>query len=144
MASPVENTERLRRLFDGAWNGEDTSIADELVAVDYVIHDREFAQQLRGPELYRALADGTREVFPDMSFVIEDTVAAGDEVALRWTMTGTHQGSMMGEEPTGRTVELKAVEINRFEDGKLAETWTQSDMLGLMEQVGALPSGGGQ
>jgi predicted ester cyclase len=142
MTTPEENIGRLRRLFEGVWNGEDPSVADELVAADYVIHDRELAERLRGPDLYRALADGSREIFPDMSFAIEDTVAAGDEVALRWTMTGTHEGSMMGEEPTGREVEMKAVEINRFADGMLAETWTQSDMLGLMEQVGAMPVGG--
>ena len=142
MTAPEENTDRLRRLFDGVWNDEDPAVAGELVAADYVIHDRELAEQLQGPELYRALAEGTREVFRDMSFVIEDTVAAGEKVALRWTMTGTHQGSMMGEEPTGREVELKAVEINRFADGMLAETWTQSDMLGLMEQVGAMPGDG--
>ena len=144
MASPEENTERLRRLFDGVWNGDDPSVAGGVVAADYLIHDRELAEQLRGPELCRALAEGTREVFPDMSFTIVDTVSAGEKVALRWTMTGTHEGSMMGEEPTGRPVELKAVEINRFADGKLAETWAQSDMPGLMAQVGAIPSAGGE
>lgn len=68
-------------------------------------------------------------------------MASGEKVALRWTMTGTHDGSIMGEEPTGREVALKAVEIDRFEAGTLAETWTRSDMLGLLGQVGAMPAG---
>jgi predicted ester cyclase len=51
-------------------------------------------------------------------------------------MTGTHEGSVFGEEPTGKEVELTAIEINRFENGRLVETWTQSDMLGLKEQLG--------
>jgi predicted ester cyclase len=92
---------------------------------------------MRGPDLYRALASGTREVFPDASFTIEDTVASGSTVAVRWTMTGTHEGSMFGEDPTGREVTLPAIEFDRFEDGLLLETWVQSDMLGLEEQLEA-------
>jgi predicted ester cyclase len=91
MTTPAENVERLERLYEGVWNGANPDVAEELVAPDYVIHDRELAEELRGPDLYRTLADGTREVFPDMAFTIEDTLAAGDRVALRWIMTGTHE-----------------------------------------------------
>jgi predicted ester cyclase len=134
--TPEEHEARLERLYAGVWDGEDPAVADDLVHPEYVIHGRELAERLQGPELYRALAEGTREVFPDASFAIEDAVAAGDRVALRWTMTGTHEGSLFGEEPTGRAVTLPAIEIDRFEEGLLAETWTQSDMLGLREQLG--------
>jgi predicted ester cyclase len=72
-----------------------------------------------------------------MTFTIEDILGADEKVALRWTMTGTHEGGpMFGVEPTGQEVELTAIEINRFEDGKLIETWTQSDQLGLVQQLG--------
>jgi len=60
-------------------------------------------------------------------------------VALRWTTTGTHDGALFGAEPTGSEVELAGIEIDRFESGLLAESWVQSDQLGLLEQVGALP-----
>lgn len=140
MTSTDDNADRIGRLFRGVWNGEDPAVADDLVHPDYVIHDREVAETLRGPELYRELANQTRAIFSDMEFTVEDVVADGDRVAVRWTMTGTHEGPMFGVEPTGRWVELPAVEINRFADGLLRETWTQSDMLGLMRQVGALPS----
>lgn len=133
-----EHRTALERLFEDVWNGENPDTADELVHDEYLIHDRELADELRGPELYRALANATREIFPDASFTIEDSVAEADEVALRWTMTGTHEGPAFGVEPTGERVELPAVEINRFEGGQLVETWTQSDQVGLMEQVGAL------
>ena len=136
---PTDDEERLRTLFEGVWNGADPSVADELVAPEYVIHDRDLAEELRGPDLYRALAEATRELFPDAAFTVDDTVAAGEKVALRWTMTGTHEGSVVGEEPTGRSIKLAAIEIDRFEDGQLVETWTQTDVLGLLEQVGAMP-----
>lgn len=138
----TQNEERLRRLFDGVWNDEDPAVAEEIVAREYVIHDRDLAAELRGPELYRALAEETRAIFPDATFTVEDAVAAGEKVTVRWTMTGTHEGPGLGVEPTGETVELEAIEIDQFEDGKLTQTWTQSDMLGLLEQVGAAPTFG--
>lgn len=138
MTSPENHERWLRQLFDGVWNGEDPDIADDLVHSEFIIHDRPIAEELRGPELYKTLARMTRESFSDMAFTIDDIIAAGDKVALRWTMTGTHNGPMFEIEPTGKLVKLSAIEINRFEDGKLIETWTQSDMLGLMEQIGAV------
>jgi steroid delta-isomerase-like uncharacterized protein len=126
----------LTRLYEDVWNGANPDTVDELVHEEYLIHDRDLAAEMQGPELYKALASGTRDVFPDMTITIEDMVTAGEKIALRWTMTGTHQGTMFGVESTGRQVELMAIEINRFKDGKLIETWTQSDQLGLMHQLG--------
>lgn len=130
-----DHTELLHQLFEGVWNGENPAVADELVHPEYVIHDREIANEMRGPELYKTLASMTREAFPDMEFTIHETVEEDDKVALRWTMTGTHDGPMGDMEPTGTQVEMPAVEINRFEDGQLVESWTQSDMLGLRQQL---------
>jgi predicted ester cyclase len=135
MRNAEENKKSLKRLYEGVWNGENPDVADDIVDDGYFIHDRELAEKMEGPELYKALASGTREIFPDMKFSIEDILATDDKVALRWTMTGTHEGPMFGEEPTGKEVELTAIEINRFENGRLVETWTQSDMLGLKEQI---------
>lgn len=129
----------LHRLYEEVWNGDDPAIAYEFVHSDYYIHDRAIADEMRGPELYVALAEMTRSIFPDMEFTIHETINEGDLLALRWTMTGTHEGQLFGLEDTGIQVDLPAIEVNRFDGGKLRETWTQSDMLGLMEQVGALP-----
>lgn len=132
-----EQTDALHRLFEGVWNGKNPDVANELVGPEYVIHDREIADEMRGPGLYKTLASMTREGFPDMEFTIDDAVEEGNRVALRWMMTGTHEGPMGDMEPTGKRVEMPAVEINRFEDGQLVETWTQSDILGFMEQLEA-------
>ncbi|WP_330630165.1 ester cyclase [Halocatena halophila] len=126
----------ITRLYDAVWNRADPVLADELVHEEYLIHDRELAEQLRGPELYKALASHTEAVFPDMEFTVEETITAGEMVALRWTMTGTHQGELFGIPPTDQPIELSAIEINRFDGGKLIETWTQSDQLGLLQQIG--------
>ncbi|MDZ7731436.1 MAG: ester cyclase [Natrialbaceae archaeon] len=130
----------LTRLYEDVWNGANPEIASEYVHEQYHIHDRALAEEHQGPNLYTELVAQTRAIFPDMAFTIEDMIAADDRVALRWTMTGTHEGPMEGIEPTGTHVEMHGIEINRFENGQLIETWTQSDELGLLEQLGAIPT----
>lgn len=130
----------IRELFRGVWNNEDTEIASDLVHEDYLIHDRDIANELRGPELYRTLAKETREIFPDANFTIEDIFSVEDRVAVRWVMVGTHEGVLYGIDPTGQEITLPAVEINRFQDGVLRETWAQSDIFGVITQLNENPS----
>lgn len=142
MSTTHETT--LEQLFEGVWGGANPDCADELVHAEYVIHDRELAETYRGPELYRQLAAATREIVPDASFSIDDVLADGDRVALRWTMTGTHEGPAYGLEATGERVTMEGIEIDRFEDGLLAETWARSDTLGLLEQLGGFETVGAE
>lgn len=141
MTVDTDHEAAIRQLFEGVWNGSDPTVADDLVHPDYVIHDRPIDGDRRGPDLYRTLAERTAAVFPDMAYDIDDLIVCGESVALRWTMTGTHEGPLMGLEPTGKTVELSAIEIDRFRDGQLRETWVQNDMLGALEQLGVDPTG---
>lgn len=132
----------MEKLFADVWNGQYPETVATLVHEDYTIHDRDLANELAGPRLYRALAESTREIFPDARFTIEEIFGSGDKVVIRWRMTGTHEGELYGVKPTGTTVELPAIEINRFTDDKLVETWTQSDTYGLLEQIDAVSSPG--
>lgn len=77
----------------------------------------------------------------DIHFEHDDVITVGDKVAHRWTFAGTHRGEIMGIEPTGRSVTVKGIEMNRIADGKIAESWAISDALGLLEQLGAEPPG---
>lgn len=133
----------IRRLYEAVWNGTDPSVTDTLVHESSTIHDRDLSAELRGPDLYRALASGSREIVPTASFAIEDYRRDGDRVAVRWTMKGTHAASMAGVESSGDRVALSGIEINRFAEGGLAETWVQRDQLGRYEQIGALDEGPG-
>ncbi len=132
------NEEIVRRLYREVWNGENPEAAEELIGEAYEMHERDLPDRDAGPAKYRGLVEMTRDIFPDMTFVIEDLIAVDDRVAVRWTMRGTHEGAAYGMEPTGRAVEMTGIEINRLADGRLVETWTQSDQLGMMAQIGAL------
>jgi steroid delta-isomerase-like uncharacterized protein len=79
------------------------------------------------------------EAFPDIRLTVEDIFSVGDMVAARLTFQGTHRGEFQGIPPTGKEVAFSSIEIDRMVDGKVGEHWFEMDLLGLMQQLGALP-----
>lgn len=78
--------------------------------------------------------------FPDLERTVEDLVAGGDKVVARWSARGTHLGDFNGIPPTGRVVQSSGITIFRLAGGKIVEEWSESDMLGLLGQLGAVPA----
>ena len=78
--------------------------------------------------------------FPDLHFTVEDLIAEGDKVVTRLTVRGTQQGEFMGIPPTGKQATVKAIDINRIVGGKSIEHWLEMDTLGLMQQLGVVPT----
>src|SRR5688572_24008858 len=100
--------------------------------------DLDAAGDLFAPELAEAArqeASDFRRGFPDVVSTIEDLVAEGDRVAARWSARATHQGEYVGLPPTGKEVEFTGISVYRIEGGKIAESWTVEDDLGLMRQI---------
>ena len=82
--------------------------------------------------------------FPDMRIIIEDEIGEGDQVVTRWTMTGTHQGELMGIPATGKPVRISGISTDRIADGKVVEHRAEFDTVGMMQQLGAIPAAEGQ
>jgi steroid delta-isomerase-like uncharacterized protein len=78
--------------------------------------------------------------FPDTQFTIDDMVAEGDRVAMRWTAIGTHNGDLDGMAPSGKPISVSGVSIDRIVDGKIVEEWSAWDALGMMQQIGVIPA----
>jgi predicted ester cyclase len=78
--------------------------------------------------------------FPDLNHTFEDQIAEGDKVMSRVTFRGKHQGEFQGIPATGKEVAFGAILIDRYEDGKVVEHWTQMDTMGLMQQLGVIPT----
>ena len=78
--------------------------------------------------------------FPDLHVDIEDTLAEGDKLVMRWSAHGTHNGELMGIPPTGKQVSVGGTAIDRFENGQSVEHWEIFDQVGLMQQLGVIPS----
>jgi steroid delta-isomerase-like uncharacterized protein len=137
-----QNKELVRRFYEQAWNLGETDVAFEIFADDYVRHDPRGTEALPGPAGQKKIADDFRAAFPDLEFTVDFLIGEGDFVVGRWTATGTHTGAWGGREPTGRRATLTAVNIFRFDDGKVAELWNHRDDLGLAEQLGVPVHGG--
>ena len=92
-------------------------------------------------EGHRQYSAVMKKAFPDLDRRIEDLVAEGDKVVARWTATGTNTGEFQGMPPTGRTATSSGITIFRIADGRIVEEWSESDMLGLLQQLGVIPLG---
>jgi predicted ester cyclase len=78
--------------------------------------------------------------FPDIYLKLDDVVAEGDKVAVRFTVTGTHKGKFMGIPATNKKLTMWSIQIDRIVRGKFVEGWERTDILGLMQQLGAMPT----
>ena len=133
-----ENIAVSRRLLEDSFGNGKLDVIDELCAAGYVDHDPIMGD--RGRDAVKDTVAGYRAAFPDLTFAVEDAIAADDKVVLRWKARGTFEHEFMGQQPTGEKGEpVGGIAIDRFEDGKVAESWTQWDTLRFMRNIGAIP-----
>jgi len=121
-------------------NTASEAMADELIATNAVFHVPGRPEPMRGPAGYLAIIAMMREGFPDVKWILDEMVAEDDKVAARFTMRGTHQGTFFGVPPTGKKITVQAMNFYRLANGKFVEERGQPDMLGLLQQIGAVPS----
>ena len=133
--TPEENVELVRAGFE-AFNSGDLDACVERVAVDLVINLAELPQPLRGRDTWREGAELIKRAFPDLRAEIEDIFGAGDRVAVRLRMRGTHEGDYLGMPATGRRISYVSHEFYRVDGGLVAEEWICSDTAGLLGQIG--------
>ena len=133
-----ENQAIVHRFVEEVMNEGNLDTAEDLISPDHVNHDPTAPEVPPGPEGIKQLIGMYRSAFPDIRFETGEMISDGATVAHRWTFTGTHEGEMMGVEPTGKRVEVSGVEMNHVESGRITASWTVSDAMGLMRQLGAL------
>ena len=133
-----DNKALVRRWIEG-WNrGKELEVTDEVYDANYILHDPGNPGLAGLRELKGALIM-YRTAFPDFHITIEELIAEGDKVIVRYTDRGTHKGDFMGIPPTGKRFTATGIGINRISGGKIVEGWANWDMLGLMQQLGILP-----
>ena len=119
----IEDNKAVSRRVIAALNARDWNTLNDLMLP-------ELAEHLAGSPLLAA--------FPDLQIVIGEQIAEGDRVVTRWINRGTHQGAFCGAAPTGRQVEYSGMSIDRIEGGRVVANYGQADLLGLLEQIGAV------
>lgn len=139
--STEENKTTMRRFIEVIFNEKRVDRAAEFVAPDYLDHS---ALPDQGPGLEGATQRWAMftAAIPDMRITIEDVLAEGNKVVVRYSVEGSHRGEMMGIPPTEKCFRISGINITRMAEGKLAEHWEQMDTLGLLQQLGVTPASG--
>lgn len=136
IAQNTQTQEVAATLFNG---GDVDGFVDTLFAVDSVDHDPAPGQGA-GREGYRTFFRALTAAFPDAHLAPVATVADEDKIAFAYTLTGTHRGDFNGVAPTGQRIDVRGLQIGRFEGGQIVERWGSSDELGILKQIGAAPA----
>ena len=137
--STEENKAKERRMVAAALNKGNLSVVDECLAPDFIYHGPGGAE-VKGIDGYKQFLAGLRTAYPDIHVKIEDIVAEGDLVATRTLCTFTFTGQTGTIKPAGKSISLAGSILDRFKDGKIAETWEVYDRLDLYQQMGIIPS----
>jgi steroid delta-isomerase-like uncharacterized protein len=135
--STEENKALVRRIY-GELNKQNLAIIDEGNAADFVCH----VPGIDSREGLKQLFTSNFAAFPDQQNTIEDLIADGDKVVVRYTVRGTHQGEFLGIPPTGKQFTFTEIDIHRIVNGKIQETWSESSIHEALQQLGVAPAPG--
>jgi steroid delta-isomerase-like uncharacterized protein len=136
----TDNKKIDNRIFEELWNNKRLETADELIAPNFVLHDPQSPLPVKGAEAYKQFARYYFNAFPDLHFTLEHQLADDETVMTRWSCTGTHKGDLPGIPATGRPIALTGITCGRLVEGKFVEGWSNWDALGMMQQLGVMPS----
>ena len=133
-----EGTGLIKRFYTEVISEGNLALIDEMVSDDFVDHDP-MPGQSPSKDGVGFFVNTMRAAFPDLKAkTIEPALVDGNLEALYVVLTGTHQGALMGIEPTGRSVEFSGIDIIRTDGGKVVEHWGATDMMALMQLIGAM------
>jgi steroid delta-isomerase-like uncharacterized protein len=135
------NIDAARRFLEEGFGQGRLEVLDDVSADDFVSHDPIMGDQ--DLAAVKQTITEYRNAFPDLSFTVDDIFATEDRVVTRWTGVGTFENEFMGQQPThGKGNPVHGIGIDRFdENGKIAESWVQWDVLTLMRDIGMIPEG---
>jgi steroid delta-isomerase-like uncharacterized protein len=139
--SADDNRSLTQHFYEEVWNKGNLDAVDDIMTGDFVDHAAPPGFP-SGPEGAKQVFTMYRTAFPDFRLSLEDLITEGDKVVARWVTHGTHQGELMGIPPTGKPVTVTGIDLFRFAGGKIAEHWSEFDMLGMMQQLGVIPAPG--
>jgi steroid delta-isomerase-like uncharacterized protein len=133
----------LSRRFTEIFSTGDEAELRQVLSSDVVFHGTSGDGEIRGIEAMAAFVARYRRAFPDARSTVEDQIAEGDRVVTRWRASGTQEGELGPIPPTGQSFVMDGVTIERIEGRRIAEVWVARDELGLLRQLGVVPSPAG-
>ena len=137
--STEDNKALMSRFLEEVFNKKNLAAIDEFIAPNQVDHTL--------PPFLPATPEGTKraidiflKAFPDVHLTVEDMIAKGDKVVIRYTSRGAQKGAFMSIPPTGKQITVSSIIIARIADGKIVEEWGLDDQMGMLQQLGIIPA----
>ncbi len=137
-----DNKAVVRRLYEEVWNKRKLDVIKEIISPSHALHAPNISGSSIGPEAYKRNVLVFLAGYPDLHWTIEDTIAEKDKVVACWTISGTHKGDFMGIAATNKKVSVDGITIHHLAGGKIMDSHSNWDALGMMQQLGAVPAVG--
>jgi steroid delta-isomerase-like uncharacterized protein len=130
------NKQLMRRWFEEVWNQRNESAIEAMLTPDCRVHGLGGGDAaMIGPEGFKTFYRSFCGAFPDLRVTVDDTIAEGDKVAIRWTATMTHLGDGLGFPASGKKTSMDGSTIGVIKDGKIDEGWNHMDITGLFAKL---------
>src|SRR5271166_213428 len=133
---PMENRAIVRRLYEEVWNKRRLELLDELISPSHALQAPNVSGSEIGPEAYKRAILRLWRGFPDMQMIIEDIVGENEKIVVAWTFSGNHDGEFVGIPATHKRVSVDGVTIHHVANGKIIDSFSNWDRLGLTKQLG--------
>jgi steroid delta-isomerase-like uncharacterized protein len=137
----MSTVELARRWFEEVWNQKSDQTMDQLLSPN-CSGFMEGAGEIVGPDGFKAFRSRLLTAFPDLRITVEDAIAAGEKVVVRWVARATHQGPGLEKPAKGNKIELRGLTWLEFEGGLLVRGWSNWDYGGMLQQMEGPPPGG--
>ncbi len=138
----AENKAIVRRLYEEIWNKRKLELVSEIISPSHALQAPNVAGSAVGPEAYKRQTTLFLAAYPDLHWAIEDMIAEEDKVVACWTISGTHKGDFMGIPATNKRVSVDGMTIHHITNGKIMDSYSNWDALGMMQQLGVVPAPG--
>jgi steroid delta-isomerase-like uncharacterized protein len=133
----MEQNKTMVQRYVEEFNKHNVDYLDEYMAPDYSYHR---SGKDMDKEAFKKFHSGVLSAFPDAVITAEDMIASGEKIVTRWRIQGTHKGVFHGVAPTGNKINITGIIISKFANGKCVEEWEEADGVGLMQQLGVIPT----
>ncbi len=140
MSKAEEHRKLFARWFEELWNKKNYDIAYELVDPDFTAHGAGGQDIKQGPDGVIGMVKAWHKAMPDGKMTMDDIITEGEFSTIRMTWRATHTGPFGPVPASGNKIEVTSIGIDRVVDGKITEGWGELNMLGMMQQMGAIPS----
>jgi len=140
MSADVDNKAVVRRLYEEVWNKRKLEVVSEVISPSHALHAPNISGSSVGPEAYKRQILLFLAGYSDLRFNIEDMIAEQDKVVACWTFSGTHRGDYMGIPATNKKVSVDGMTIHHVAGGKIMDSYSNWDALGMMQQLGVVPA----